>query len=73
MNLEHVLRSKLSKCHDIIQKSGWDDLLATHLSARISGEHKLLISPHNVLFENVTPLNLVTCDFSGQVVGEDKE
>ncbi len=68
INEVKALREKLAAAHHIIQYYGWDDLLATHLSARIPGTDQLLITPLNVLFEKVTPENLIHCDLSGNLM-----
>ncbi len=48
---------------------GWDDLIFTHLSARIPGpEHHFLLNPYNLMFEEVTASSLVKVDASGNPV-----
>lgn len=67
-SIEQQLRQDLASCHHIIHYHGWDDLLATHLSARIPDTDTILITPHNVAFEKVTAENLIKCDLDGNVV-----
>jgi len=67
---EQVLREQLAASHHIIHFHGWDDLLATHLSAKIPGTDYLLITPMNVPFEEVCASNLLKCDFDGNLIGE---
>jgi ribulose-5-phosphate 4-epimerase/fuculose-1-phosphate aldolase len=48
---------------------GWDDLIFTHLSARIPGpEHHFLLNPYNLMFEEVTASSLVKVDVHGNAV-----
>ena len=48
---------------------GWDDLIFTHLSARIPGpEHHFLLNPYNLMFEEVTASSLVKVDVNGNPV-----
>ena len=48
---------------------GWDDLIFTHLSARIPGpEHHFLLNPYNLMFEEVTASSLIKVDVSGNPV-----
>jgi ribulose-5-phosphate 4-epimerase/fuculose-1-phosphate aldolase len=71
-DIEKVLREKLAASHHLIHIIGCDDLLATHLSARIPGTNHLLITPHNVPFEEVCASNLVKADFDGNSIGYNK-
>lgn len=65
---EQTLREQLAACHHIIHFHGWDDLLATHLSARIPHTDYILITPMDVPFEEVTASKLIKCDTEGNVV-----
>ncbi|MDZ7686163.1 MAG: class II aldolase/adducin family protein [Gammaproteobacteria bacterium] len=45
---------------------GWDDLVGTHISARIPGdEHRFLLNPYGMLFEEMTASCLLTIDVDG--------
>ena len=45
---------------------GWDNLIFTHLSARIPGpEHHFLLNPYNLMFEEVTASSLIKVDVNG--------
>ena len=68
---EKILREKLAAAHHIVYYHHWDDLLATHLSARIPGTNHLLITPMNVPFEEVCVSNLIKCDFDGGIVSDN--
>ena len=48
---------------------GWDDLIFTHLSARVPGpEHHFLINPYGMMFEEITASSLVKVNLEGQIV-----
>src|SRR6202044_2076275 len=49
----------------------WDDLIFTHLSARVPGpEHHFLINPYGMTFDEVTASSLVKVDLDGNKVVE---
>ena len=46
---------------------GWDDLVDTHISARVPGpEHHFLINPYGLMFEEITASSLVKVDLLRQ-------
>ena len=48
----------------------WDDMIYTHISARIPGpEHHFLINPYGMWFEEITASSLVKVDQSANVIG----
>src|SRR5204862_5123539 len=48
---------------------GWDDLVFTHISARVPGpEHHFLINPYGWMFEEITASSLVKVDLEGRKV-----
>jgi len=50
---------------------GWDDLIFTHISARVPGaEHHFLLNPYGMMFEEVTASSLVKIDLAGNKVME---
>jgi len=56
---------------NIIAHYGWDDLIFTHISARIPGpKHHFLINPYGMIFEEMTASSLVTVDINGNRVLE---
>lgn len=61
---------KLAISHHVIHHYGWDDLLATHISARLP-DGNIIITPHNVSFNKVTKKNLVTVDLDGNIVSDN--
>ena len=63
---EWKVRVDLAAAYRLIAYYGWDDLIFTHLSARIPGpEHHFLLNPYNLMFEEVTASSLVKIDVNG--------
>jgi ribulose-5-phosphate 4-epimerase/fuculose-1-phosphate aldolase len=63
---EWKIRVDLAAAYRLIAHYGWDDLIFTHLSARIPGpEHHFLLNPYNLMFEEVTASSLVKVDLNG--------
>jgi ribulose-5-phosphate 4-epimerase/fuculose-1-phosphate aldolase len=66
---EWAIRVDLACAYRMVAHYGWDDLIFTHLSARIPGpEHHFLLNPYNLMFEEVTASSLVKVDASGNPV-----
>jgi ribulose-5-phosphate 4-epimerase/fuculose-1-phosphate aldolase len=62
---EWQLRTDLAACYRLIAMYGWDDLVFTHVSARIPGpEHHFLINPYGLMFEEITASSLVKVDMA---------
>lgn len=60
---EWQLRVDLAAAYRLIALHGWDDLIFTHISARIPGdEHHFLINPYGMMFEEITASSLVRVD-----------
>ena len=60
---EWQLRVDLAACYRLIALHGWDDLVFTHVSARIPGpEHHFLINPYGLMFDEITASSLVKID-----------
>ncbi len=68
---EWQLRIDVAALYRLIASYGWDDLVFTHLTARVPGaaDH-FLINPYGLLFEEVTASSLVKVDLSGNKVLE---
>jgi ribulose-5-phosphate 4-epimerase/fuculose-1-phosphate aldolase len=68
---EQQVRIDLAACYRLIALSEMDDLHATHISARVPGDHEhFLINPYGLLFSQVTASNLVKVDINGEIVEE---
>ncbi|NJN50417.1 MAG: class II aldolase/adducin family protein [Gammaproteobacteria bacterium] len=66
---EWQARVDLAAAYRLVAHYGWDDMIFTHLSARVPGsDNHFLINPYGLLFEEVTASNLVKIDFDGNVV-----
>lgn len=66
---EWQARVDLAACYRIVAHYGWDDLVFTHISARVPGpEHHFLINPYGMMFEEVTASSLVKVDLQGNKV-----
>ncbi len=67
--MEREIRIDLAAAYRLVALYGWDDLIFTHLSARIPGpEHHFLINPFELMFEEVTASSLVKIDLEGKPV-----
>ena len=68
---EWQLRVDLAACYRAIAMYGWDDLVFTHISARVPGdEDHFLINPYGFLFEEMTASSLIKVDLDGNKVSE---
>jgi ribulose-5-phosphate 4-epimerase/fuculose-1-phosphate aldolase len=66
---EWQARVNLAACYRIIAMYGWDDLVFTHISARVPGpEDHFLINAYGMLFEEMTASSLVKVDLDGEIV-----
>lgn len=64
---EWRLRVDLAACYRLVALFDWDDLIFTHISARVPGpEHHFLINPYGLMFQEVTASNLVKVDLQGR-------
>jgi ribulose-5-phosphate 4-epimerase/fuculose-1-phosphate aldolase len=66
---EWKIRVDLAAAYRLVAHYGWDDLIFTHLSARVPGpEHHFLLNPYNLMFEEVTASSLVKVGLDGNPV-----
>ena len=66
---EWQVRKALAAAYRLVALFGWDDLVFTHLSARVPGpEHHFLLNPYGLLFHEITASSLMKVDQDGQVV-----
>jgi ribulose-5-phosphate 4-epimerase/fuculose-1-phosphate aldolase len=64
-------RVALAAAYRLVAHFGWDDLIFTHLSARVpGGAHHFLINPYGMLFSEITASNLVKVDLNGKKVAD---
>jgi ribulose-5-phosphate 4-epimerase/fuculose-1-phosphate aldolase len=66
---EWQVRVDLAAAYRLVALYGWDDLVFTHISARVPGpEHHFLINPYGMMFEEITASSLVKVDLAGKIV-----
>jgi ribulose-5-phosphate 4-epimerase/fuculose-1-phosphate aldolase len=66
---EWQARIDLAAAYRLVALYGWDDLIFTHISARVPGpEHHFLLNPYGMMFEEVTASSLVKIDLAGNKV-----
>jgi len=66
---EWETRVDLAAAYRLVALYGWDDLVFTHISARVPGpEHQFLINPYGMMFEEITASSLVKVDLDGRKV-----
>ena len=64
-------RVDLAALYRLAAMHGWDDMIFTHISARVPGpDHHFLINPYGYFFEEITASSLVKVDLDGNIVGE---
>ncbi len=68
---EWQTRVDLAALYRLVALYGWDDLIYTHVSARIPGpDHHFLINPYGLMFEEITASSLVKIDLDGNILQE---
>lgn len=66
---EWQVRVDLAALYRLVALYGWDDLIFTHISARVPGpEHHFLINPYGYFFNEITASSLVKVDLDGAIV-----
>ncbi|HEY1394275.1 MAG TPA: class II aldolase/adducin family protein [Methylibium sp.] len=63
---EWQVRVDLAAAYRLVAEFKWDDLVFTHITARVPGTHdQFLINPYGFLFEEITASSLVKIDLQG--------
>lgn len=71
---EWAVRVDLAAAYRLVAHYGWDDLIFTHLSARVPGpDHHFLINPYTHMFDEITASSLVKIDVEGNRVMEARQ
>ena len=71
---EWQTRVDLAAAYRLVALFGWDDLVFTHISARLPGpEHHFLVNPFGALFEEITASSLVKVGLDGHKVGDSNQ
>src|ERR1700683_3717774 len=66
---EWEMRVNLAAAYRLVALYGWDDLVFTHVSARVPGsDHHFLINPYGMMFEEITASSLVKIDLGGRKI-----
>ena len=68
---EWQIRLELAACYRLVALQGWDDLIHTHISARIPDTEYILINAFGLAFEEITASNLVKIDINGNILDEN--
>lgn len=63
---EWAVRVDLAAAYRLVSRYGWEDLVFTHISARVPGtEDQFLINPYGLFFDEITASSLVKIDQQG--------
>src|SRR6266436_9215175 len=63
---EWAVRVDLAACYRLVSRYGWEDLVFTHISARVPGtQDHFLINPYGLFFDEITASSLVKIDQQG--------
>jgi ribulose-5-phosphate 4-epimerase/fuculose-1-phosphate aldolase len=66
---EWNVRVDLAALYRLVALQGWDDLIFTHISARLPGlDHHFLINPYGMFFEEITASSLVKINVAGEII-----
>jgi ribulose-5-phosphate 4-epimerase/fuculose-1-phosphate aldolase len=68
---EWQVRLDLAALYRLVALFGWDDMIYTHISARLPGpDHHFLINPYGLFFDEITASSLVKIDLNGAILQE---
>lgn len=62
---EWQTRVNLAACYRLISLFRWEDLVYTHISAKVPGTEEFLINPFGMAFDEITASSLVKVDLDG--------
>lgn len=62
-----AVRRDLAAAYRLVALLGWDDHVATHMSARLP-DGTFLINPFGLMFDEITASSLIQVDMQGQVI-----
>jgi ribulose-5-phosphate 4-epimerase/fuculose-1-phosphate aldolase len=69
---EWQTRVDLAAAYRLVAAYGWDDLVFTHITAKIPGvDNQFLINPYGMMFEEITASSLVKIDLDGNKLDTD--
>jgi ribulose-5-phosphate 4-epimerase/fuculose-1-phosphate aldolase len=67
---EWQTRVDLAAAYRLVAHFRWDDLVFTHITAKIPGTEHFLINPYGLMFDEITASSLVKIDIAGNVLQE---
>ncbi|OFQ42641.1 class II aldolase/adducin family protein [Achromobacter xylosoxidans] len=67
---EWQVRKDLAALYRLVALFGWDDLIFTHITAKVPGTEHFLINPYGMMFDEITASSLVKIDLDGRKVME---
>ena len=70
MITERDVRVELAACYRLAARHGWDELVSTHISARVPDSADILLNPMGLMFDEVTASNLVRVREDGTVAND---
>ena len=65
---EWQTRVDLAAAYRLVALFHWDDLVFTHLTAKIPGTEHFLINPYGLMFDEITASSLVRIDINGNIL-----
>src|SRR5579863_6408295 len=69
---ERAIRIDLAAAYRLVAHFHWDDLVFTHITARVPGpEHHFLINPYGMMFDEITASSLVKIDMHANKVDDN--
>lgn len=70
---EWEMRRDLAALYRLVALFGWDDLIFTHITAKVPGtKDHFLINPYGMMFDEITASSLVKIDLNGNKVMESE-
>src|SRR6266852_658798 len=70
---EWAVRVDLAACYRLVSRYGWEDLVFTHITARVPGtQDQFLINPYGVFFDEITASSLVKIDQDGRKLDDSQ-
>ena len=65
---EWQTRVDLAAAYRLVAHFHWDDLVFTHITAKVPGTEHYLINPYGLMFDEITASSLVKIDLQGNVL-----
>jgi len=65
---EWQVRVDLAAAYRLVALFGWDDLVFTHITAKVPGSEHFLINPYGAMFEEITASSLIKIDIDGRKI-----